>query len=171
VVVSWRSNVPTVGTLVVYPVTEPNNVQTFQSSESLAHAVVVPNLSRETTYEWYIVSNSLCGETTSGTRQFTVGKGVVFQNRQVSVSINRDYEQLVQVWVVNQDSVPHDLQVEIQESYEDLIVDFRGIGSIDEPLTLLPGESRSVELAIHAQDAMVPTYTLNAVLTSSDWKR
>jgi hypothetical protein len=104
----------------------------------------------------------------SATQQLTIGNGIVFDKHQQNLTINRDYDQTAQIWVTNQDNQPHEVYLEIQEEYEDLIVNFRGSGSVDGAITLLPGESRAVELAIFAQDAALHEYTLNAVLTSND---
>lgn len=168
VTVSWNTDTVATGVLTVYPLGEPQEAQGYQTPAGTMHLVVVPGLSRQTTYEWYVTAVSPCGTVTSATRQFTVGNGVVFQKHQQSFTINRDYDQTAQIWVTNQDNRTHEVFLEIQETYDDLTVNFRGSGSIDGSITLLPGESRAVELAVFAQDAALHDYTLSAVLTSSD---
>jgi len=168
VTVSWSTDAFATGTLTVYPIGQPQNAQTYQTANGASHSVVVPNLNRNTTYQWYVTATSPCGTTTSATQQFNVGNGVVFQSHLQSHTINRDYDQLAQVWVTNQDNKPHEIQVEVQDLYDDLIVNFRGSGSLHEKITLLPGESRPIELAIFAQDAQLRDYSFSAVLTSDD---
>ena len=64
--------------------------------------------------------------------------------------------------------VAHNVQLEILDSYDDLTVNFRGSGSVDGEITLLPGETRSVELAFFAQDAKIKNYDITASLTSTN---
>ncbi|MDK1030152.1 MAG: hypothetical protein QGD96_12605, partial [Anaerolineae bacterium] len=168
--ISWQTDVASNGSLTVTPEGQPENAQTFETSSGNSHTVLVTDLDRNSTYSWVVTATSPCGETTSNPKQFSIGNGVVFKDHQTNLTIDRDYDQTAQIMVTNQDNKPHDILVEIQHSYEDLIVNFRGSGSIDETITLLPGESRTIELAVFAQDAELidENYVLNAVLTSSD---
>ncbi|MHC1730451.1 MAG: hypothetical protein AB9888_00235 [Bacteroidales bacterium] len=87
---------------------------------------------------------------------------MVFQQRQLGVSIEHDYDQRVKVAIRNEDSVAHTLQADIRNPNDDLIVNFVDSGSSDQSLTLQPGEARELTLALHAQDAKQHSYTLTA---------
>ena len=171
VAISWTTDVQASGLLTVYPQGQPGNPLTFPTAAGLSHSAVVPNLVRNTTYEWFVKVDSSCGSAASTPQQFQISNGVVFKSHEQTYTINRDYDQTVMVQVVNQDIVPHEVHLVIEHPeppYEDLTVNFRGSGSIDETVTVLPGETRAVELAFFAQDTRSKTYDLSAVLTSSD---
>lgn len=175
---SWNTDSQTTGKLYVYLVGEqPGSGETTPASTS--HSVVVENLERNKEYEWYIEATSACGTTSTSTpqsRRFRVGNGVVFNSHDQLYKINRDYEQVINeqdemaVKVTNQDSEARNVHLEIKEPYEDLIVNFRGSGSVDGDITLLKGETRTIELVFHAQDAEIKdeNYVINAVLTSTN---
>jgi len=174
VTISWHTDAATTGILTVYPVGETGNSRTYQTLQGNSHSVVVPTdqWPGKNTFNWYVTATSTCGMNTLPIvhNQFTVSDGVAFQNHTQYYEINRDYNQTAQVLVTNKGNKTREVQVEIQHSYQDLVVNFTGSGSIDEKITLLPGESRSIELAIYAQDAELigQDYVLNAVLTSTD---
>ena len=176
VTISWHTDAPTTGLLTVYPVGEPQFSQTYPTPEGTSHSVVVPTKTPagwkgKNAFAWQVTATSDCQTSrTSGVNQFTIQDGVIFQNHALSYQIDRDYNQTAQVVVINKGNQPREVQVEIEHSYEDLVVNFRGSGSIDEKITLLPGESRTVELAIYAQDAELidQDYILDAVLTSEE---
>jgi hypothetical protein len=168
VIFSWKTDAQATGKLHVYPVGQPGQDIVYSTPASTSHSAAVKNLTRNATYEWYVEAATECGATLSQTRQFTIGSGVVFKSHELSYEINRDYDQTAMVWVTNQDTVARNVNLKIEESYDDLIVNFRGSGSIDGDVTLLPGETRSIELAFFAQDAEIKNYVINAVLTSTD---
>ena len=168
VLLQWRSDVPTVGLLTLYPEGQPEAALTFETELRQAHSVLVEGLTRNSTYQWTVQATSSCGVALSQPRTFTVGNGIVFKTPTMSFEIDRDYDQRVPVQVTNQDNLPHTLKVEIQNPYDDLIVNFVGSGSVDETITLLTGETRSVTLAIHAQDAVQRDYDLAALLTADE---
>ncbi len=168
VTVSWRSDVDSTGVLTVFPAGQPDQASTFTTESGTVHTVVVPNLDRNLTYEWYVENTSSCGTTASAHRQFTVGNGIVFVNRSQNITIDRDYDQRVNISVRNDDSAPHTLTTSLTSPYEDLIVNFVGSGSIDETITLQPGETRQVELALHAQDTQLRSYDLTAALVADE---
>lgn len=166
--VSWRTTPNTTGTLRIYPAGQPELAQTHTTASGTMHAVQVNGLTRGTTYAWQVEAVSACGTATSPVRSFTVGNGIVFTNRQPTYEVDRDYQQIVPVEVQNQDVVSHTLSLQVTHPYEDLIVNFIGSGSIDETITLHPGERRAVKLAIHAQDAQQRDYDLIARLTADE---
>ena len=176
---SWKTDAQTTGKLYVYPVGQqpgPNDIRT--TTASISHSVTVTGLTRNTvTYEWYVEATADCETTTTTpTQHFTIGNGIVFNSHDQFYIINRDYEQVINdqdvtsVKVTNQDSEARNVHLEIKEPYEDLIVNFRGSGSVDGDITLLKGETRTIELVFHAQDAEIKdeNYVINAVLTSTN---
>jgi len=130
------------------------------------HYVQVSNLSRNTAYVWYAHSATLYGEVFSELRTLNVSNGICFSQRTYTFDIERDYAQFASVSVINNDTQPHDLLLEALNPYPDLIVGFVGPGSVDENITLAPGETRSVDFNIFAQDAMQQNYTFTIKLTN-----
>ncbi len=168
VLFSWRTNPTTTGTLTVYPQGQPAEAQTFNSSQGATHNIQVEDLERYVTYEWYVQADSTCGTQTSATRTFTVGSGIVFVSRNPSFELARDYDQRFSITVRNDDSEAHTLLATVQNPYEDLILNFVGSGSVDETITLSAGQSRTLELVVHAQDATNHEYDLLAEITADD---
>ena len=168
VLFAWRTDVLASSMLSLHPVGRPAEEQVFGTAEGLAHSVLVTGLERNTAYEWEVEATSACGAGRTAVQRFTVGNGIVFTNAAPSITIIRDYDQRASFQIRNDDSLPHPVQVEIQNTYPDLIVNFVGSGSIDEAITLLPGERRTVTLAVHAPDATQREYDLTAVLTADE---
>ena len=168
VLFKWRTDPATTGVLTIYPTDDPDSIMTFSTSEGTNHSVQVENLERNTDYSWSVDSTSACGSGTSATRNLSIGNGIVFTPHEKDFEINRDYNQRRSITVENTDSVPHTLTSSINNPYEDLIVNFVDSGSIDETITLQPGETADLTLAIHAQDAEVHNYTLTANLTADE---
>ncbi|MFP3853198.1 MAG: hypothetical protein ACLFWD_02770, partial [Anaerolineales bacterium] len=168
VVFSWRTDVPASGLLTVQPAGQPGEAIQVSTPEDTAHSVLVPDLERNTSYEWTIEATSNCGSTISDPHTFTIGNGIVFVRRSQFTSIDRDYNQQIGILVRNDDNQPRDLLLEVEHPYEDLIINFIGSGSVDETVTLQPGESRSVPLVVHSQDAEQRNYTITAELTADE---
>lgn len=172
VLFSWRTDAPTTGALILYPSDQPTQTVVYPTSLGTIHNVTVNNLTRNTTYTWMVESVSACGSATSPPQTFTVGNGIVFADPNPSFTIHHDYDQQVQLTVRNEDlSRSHTLRVLLDNPYPDLIANFVGAGSIDDGssyITLAPGESRQVTLAIHAQDAGQEFYDLTARVVANE---
>ena len=168
VTVSWRSDAPSSSVLTIFPAGQPQNSTTYNVSSNDYSSVIVPDLNRNAAYDWLVEAVSSCGTTTSSQRQFTVGNGIVFINRNQNITINRDYDQRVSIGVRNDDNVSHTLTTSILDPYEDILVNFVDGGSQDQTISLQPGETRQVTLAIHAQDAQLDTYDLSALLVADE---
>ena len=163
---AWDTVPDTTGALRVYPSGQPDQAQIFTTEQGANHYVQVDQLERNTTYQWEVVATSACGVTTSSVPNFTVGYGIVFVNRSQSYDVDRDYDQRVNVSVRNDDSIPHTLTASISNPYEDLIISFVDSGSADQTITLPPGASKALTLAIHAQDAKQQTYPFTVHLVA-----
>ncbi len=169
VALQWKTDVPSTGSVTLYPLGQPASSQVFNTLEGTDHSLVVEGLTRDTTYVWQVEATSACdGVGLSPERQFTVTNGVIFSQREVDVTIDRDYDQRFSVTVVNTDVVAHAVKLNVQNPYEDLILNFIGRGSVDETVTLLPGEAHVVQMAVHAQDAELRQYQLTAVVQSDE---
>ena len=168
VALSWHTDAETTGVLTLYPFGQTEDSQVFNMLEGLDHSLVVEGLTRDTTYVWRVETTSACGVGLSPERQFTVTNGVVFTDHSIDVMIERDYDQRFSVSIVNTDVVAHTVKLNVQNPYDDLILNFIGHGSIDEAITLLPSEAHIVSMAVHAQDSALRQYQLTAVVQSDE---
>ncbi len=167
ITVTWRTL--TNSSSVVYIREEgASGWRNHTSSPGYMHSVVVGNLTRNTWYEFYVESGNACGADTSGVRRIYVDNGVSFTQREYTFTIPRDYDQRGQVYIKNTDTVPHTVQVNVVNPYDDLIVGFVGAGSVDRVVTLAPGATLPLDFRMHAQDAMQQSYELVLNLTSHD---
>lgn len=168
VLFTWRTAPETTGELTIYPQGDPGSAQTFNTSSGTNHNVVVPDLTRNETYVWNVEATSACGTETSPDRTLTIGNGIVFSYNTQNVTINRDYNQRVYIPVRNEDSVAHTLTSSVINPHDDLIVSFVDSGSVDETITVPPGATVNLTLAVHAQDATQENYSLTATLTADE---
>jgi len=138
----------------------------YEGPPGFDHALVIPNLERRKTYEYYVVTASSRGSTSSPVRTFEVTTGLVFQENVFGVSIDRDYYQSMTVTVRNLDEIVHRFRASIENPYDDLVVGFVGSGSMDSLGSITPGNTARLELVLHAQDAMRHRYDLMLNLTT-----
>jgi len=165
VLLSWRTQPETTGTVSFYPAGHPENSHTYTTENDVLHTVQVDDLLRNQAYEWSVTAFSACGSSTIF-RHFTVGNGIVFVKRSQSFNIQRDYDQQVKVSVRNDDAIPHTLVASVQSPSDDLIINFVGSGSQDQTITLAAGETRQIALAAHAQDAQAKNYQVTVHLVA-----
>lgn len=168
VLFQWRTTPVTASTLTLYPASNPSQTQVYTTAPGSLQRVLVEDLDREETYEWYVEAESACGTAASAPRTFTVSSGIVFTDHELAYTVERDYNQLVSVAVRNDDDQPHTLLMTMQHPYDDLLVNFVGSGSVDEVITLEPEEEREVTLAIHLQDAQSGAYVLTAHIEADE---
>ena len=165
VLFSWRTSVNSTTEVYIKAETEANFTQVIGDS-GFNHAITISNLTRNTNYEWYAKSCSACGCAVSDTRTFYIDNGIVFTKDRYEFTVKRDYDQHVSVSVKNMDSEPHDLLVQAMNPYDDLVMGFVGNGSIDQIISLSPGETKNIELVIHAPDATQTLYEFPINLTN-----
>ena len=165
IIFSWKTSVNSTTELYIKPETEDDFTQVIGES-GLEHSVTVENLTRNMNYTWYIKSCSAFGCSISENRTFYIDNGIVFTQDIYEFNIERDYNQHCFVSVKNTDSEAHDLLVRAFNPYEDLYFGFIGNGSADRIISLAPGETREIELVIHAQDAMLENYIFMVNLTN-----
>lgn len=131
-----------------------------------AHYVSVTGLSRNTIYLWYAYSKTTYGSVSSDTRTLSVSYGVSFTQRSYTFNVQRDYAQNASISVVNTDTTPHTVLLQANNTYNDIIVSFVGPGSVDENVTLQPGETLPIDFEVFAQDAMQRNYTFTVTLNT-----
>jgi hypothetical protein len=156
---NWKTYAKSSSKLYFKMEDEPN-FKLLSGKDGLDHVILAENLSRNTWYEFYVESKSAKGTSKSDSRRFYIDNGVSFSNRLNDLNIERNYNQQRSISVTNTDSRPHDLLVTIYNPYDDLYLDFIGNGSADQALSLSPGETKTVDLIIHSQDAELENYSL-----------
>ncbi len=164
----WQTLPEALGSLRLYPLGQPDQTQIYTTSITGTHTVLVENLTRDVTYVWQAEATSACGVAASPAYTFTVGSGIVFDERSYDFAIDRDYNQVVTMTVRNEDTISHTLKAIVQNPYPDLVVNFVGSGSSDEIIVLEAGQEASLQLALHAQDAELKSYDLTAVITADE---
>lgn len=133
------------------------------------HSINTSNLTRNTCYNFKVRSEKGSRYVESMPRRFCVDNGIIFIPNSYNLTVERDYDQHRPIYVKNTDSKPHSIKVNITNmtnSYDDIYLGFLGEGSMDRELNLAPGETKNLDLAIHAQDAMHKNYTFAANLTN-----
>jgi RHS repeat-associated protein len=181
VTINWQTDTPSIGALKIFPVGHEEKTKTITlTTKDTTHSIVVPDLDRNITYDWYVDATSACGTTSLPHRNLTIGNGIVFVNRSDNFTVNHDYNQLVDVinnrsitvTVRNDDDTnPHTLTASVLNPYQDkddILINFVDSGSIGQTITIPPLTTREVALAIHAQDAKNDTYDLTASLVADE---
>lgn len=85
-----------------------------------------------------------------------------------SVTIDRDYNQTVTVYVYNWSEQAVQYYLECENPYDDIYMNFVSSGSEDAPLTIPAGESQSVILSVFAQNAKRTSYTVQVTAQVED---
>lgn len=164
VIISWKTPVNTSGDVFVKSESQTDFLP-VRGEPGKDHAVLI-NLTRNKLYEFYVKSETSKGSSQSDVRRLFVDNGIAFDRKVYENTIQRDYNQSVFIEVTNTDTKPHELLMQVSGVPQDLALNFVGQGSTDQKIALLPGESRSVELVFHAQDAQSEDYTINLNLTN-----
>ena len=165
VLFTWKTSCNSTTELFIRAETETNYAR-INGTAGTQHSIYVKGLERNTGYEFFVRSNSSYGSTTSDVRSLYITNGIVFENKIYNVTVKKDYDQQVTIYVENTDRKPHDLLLHVSSAYEDLAVGFIGAGAMGKVVTLEPSERKSVTLAIHAQDAVEEEYVLALNLTN-----
>ena len=132
-------------------------------------AARIDNLEENATYVLVINASNTYGSYTTPPVFFRVKRTVAFTTHTLNITVERDYNQVFNITIKNYDPYNrHSVYAAIIYSDNDIVVNFVGTGSIDETLTLEPGETRVLHLAIHAADASRTSYKLIALLVNLD---
>ncbi|WFO75016.1 hypothetical protein J4526_08060 [Desulfurococcaceae archaeon MEX13E-LK6-19] len=167
-VIAWRTNVPTNGTLYFREVGEQSFIE-IPYDKDVKHEFHLGGLLVNHSYEFYIVAETDAGSVTTKIYRITVLPSVGFKEHEVTVRIRRDYMQVVTIDVVNNDKYfSHAIVAWIANPYPDLILNFVGSGSIDKELRVSPESTARLQLVIHAADTVATNYTITAILVNLD---
>ncbi|MDZ7581894.1 MAG: fibronectin type III domain-containing protein [Deltaproteobacteria bacterium] len=161
--ITWQTDVT--GTAeVYYRVAGTTEYHQITGDPGNMHRIVIDNLTWDKTYEWYAVTGGLCAASQTATATFFIKDGVVFEQKERTFQISRDYDQPVTMTIQNRDVFAHTVLVEVINPYDDFVTGFIGTGSVDESLTLEAGQVAEITLANHAQDTRLNQYTLTLKL-------
>jgi hypothetical protein len=163
--ISWRTSVQASSEVYIKRADESTFTHVI-GENGTDHFVHAYNLSRNADYSWCAYSATQYANVSSAFRTLHVSNGVSFSQYVYTFNVERDYAQYESVSVINNDTQSHDLLLQALNPYQDLIVGFVGAGSVDENVTLAPGETMSVDFNIFAQDAMQSTYVFEFKLTN-----
>ncbi len=167
-VVTWRTNVPTNGTLFFREAGDKEFIA-IPYEYGVEHRIQLGGLLVNHTYEFYIITSTIAGNTTTGIYRVTVRPSVSFRDNEITVKIKRDYMQVAKIPVVNNDmNFGHTIVAWIVNPYNDLVLNFVGKGSMDESLLIPPGSEKELTLVIHAADTVTTNYTVTAILLNLD---
>jgi len=163
--ISWKTS--EISSTEVYIKQEnESNYSLVRGFDEEDHSINLTNLSRNAKYGFYVRSKKDSRSGESDKRYFQISNGVSFTERTYEFDIMRDYDQHSFVSVTNTDSKPHQIQVNISSNNtRDIYLGFLGEGSADRELNLAPGETKNLDLVVHAQDAMLNRYAFDAKLT------
>jgi len=162
---NWLTDVDS-SSEIYYRIAGDSSFNSVAESSGYFHEIVLSDLRWDADYEWYAISSGLCGSSQSATRTFQVKDGVIFKDIASAYTIFRDYDQQLQLNIFNRDIVSHTVLVEVINLNDDLVAGFTGAGSVDETITIGPGQEKQVALALHAQDAKENMYSLVLKLTA-----
>ncbi|MGA1821957.1 MAG: PA14 domain-containing protein [Thermoplasmatota archaeon] len=169
VLFSWRTDVEASTELFLRKEGDPE-FERYIAGAGMNHLINISGLHRETTYEFHVRSTSARGSAESEERSFFIDNGVIFASHSMAFHIDRDYDQRKNVQIKNTDNRVHFVKTEIDGDYDDFIFNFIGEGSEDDYMAVPPGETRTLVIAFHAQDAMRREYDLTLNLsTLPDW--
>jgi RHS repeat-associated protein len=180
VLFSWRSNTPAIGdykvkihyryetesSYTVFDELEPN------ASDPTYYSVTIP-MATLGDYFWYASYTNPCLANAIQLAERTLERkaAVSFSNTSYNFTIPDDYDvqrdindNELLIGVVNADSAGWDVQVTLDNPYEDLIGGFIGSGSRDTYLPMNANTSTNLKLRVFTQETQQTTYTINAHL-------
>jgi hypothetical protein len=164
--ISWKTPEISSGKLYIKQENE-SNYSMIRGIDDKDHSINLTNLSRNAKYIFYVRSEKGSRSGESDKRSFRIANGISFAEKTYEFNVKRDYDQHSSISVINLDSKPHRIQVNISSNEaKDIYLGFLGDGSADRELNLAPGETKNLDLVIHAQDAMLNRYAVIAKLTN-----
>lgn len=161
----WRTSEESTSELYIKEQGE-SNYTVLNGQSGLDHFITATNLTRNKWYDFYARSEARNRFDQSEPRSIFIDNGISFTKWLYRVTINRTYSQNCPISVKNTDNKPHELRVDVNSSASDIYFNFVGGGSADKVITLGPGETKDLNLVIHAQDAQEKNYVLYANLTN-----
>ncbi len=169
VVVFWRANVPSTG-IVYYRLLGSRQWISMDAGGGTWHSAELADLLWDSTYEFYVESESAYGKASSETRKFRIANGVYFTQKEFRYTVRKEAAQRCVVSVSNNDSNAREVKIFIPEAPEDLPVSlYSSETNQGEEIKLLlrGGETTSFDLLIFAQDAKEAVYSFGVELESA----
>lgn len=166
VVFTWRTDVFS-SSEVFLRATDESTYRSFTGVDDMEHQVRVDGLQRGKTYRFYVVSRTAQGVAQSEERTFTVTEAVVFSQREYRFTVDKDFDQRVQLQLRNLSAQPQTVRVELVNPYDDVPAGFIGAGG-DQPVTVAANSTQTVTLSMHFQTATRNRYTFVARLYSGE---
>ena len=167
VLFAWKTTVNSTSELHLKPESTSNFVP-YEGPEGIDHSIFMPNLTRNTLYDFYVKSETGHSSKQSELRRFFISNGIIFVPRYYNFTVNRNVSQSCTVTVKNTDSKAHKLHLNVSNPYNDIYFGFLGYSTSDKEVTLQPGEEKDIDLVIQAQDAMQDRYQFVVNLNSLD---
>ncbi len=182
VAITWRTSAETTGRAHVRNVDTGIDESPDPTAEfSREHGVELTGLELGGFYEWWVESAGRWGGSAVAPsdplspeeavpRRFLVGNGVVFSQREYDFTVDRDYNQVVELGIENVSEETRDVVLRIENPYADVAIGFVGTGSVEEPAVVRASQKRDVELGVHLQEAdpaRVTPYVFTAELRST----
>ena len=156
-IIHWKIPVPAEGT-VKYRKKGETEWKTISSDKNTVHIVSIKGIEPGEEYEYLIIINAGGESVESNIRSFSTAKGIVFTEEEYDFTINRDYEQVRSIRVINNDDKPRRIKARIKDHDSDLALGFVGEGSTMKEIELASGEEKALEFILHAQDARNEKY-------------
>ena len=157
-VVRWRTAEPLETVLEVWG---PGGVGYFETGRGVEHSALLEDLEPGAEYRFRVVA----GDFSTGWYGFRVAEGLLLGVGGAYARIARDYGQYVPVTVVNRGSLPASFRAAVRGLPPGVVGGFVGEGGEWEA-NLVPGESVTLMLGLHAPEAVPGTYTVEVYLVS-----
>ncbi len=156
---TWRTQIVSSSEVFIKRPIDPD-YQRFEGDLGTFHRVVASGLRRNSSYQFFVRSVGTGGESRSEERRIFITNAVTFSQPEYAAEVRRDYDQRLSIRVLNTDTRPHNIKVELVDNpYQDAPAGLIGEGTFDEPALLNPGASLRVIFAAHFQDARQSNYT------------
>ena len=167
ILVAWKTDIPTDSYLYYRKLGDLDYTQVVVATDATEHRFSLDDLEWFVFYEFYTENHSDCGGyVKNGPYLVKTGKAVKFAGGVNEFWIDRDYNQQVTLSITNTDQIEHTYDLSVINDNADLVVGFVGDGSNGRQSTLQPGETKDVELVIHAPDAQKTLYDIYLKIVS-----
>ena len=169
IIAAWKTDVPADSILFYRKLGDNEYSQVSVATEAKEHIAVIQDLEFFTYYEYYTQSMSGCGGITKTLpAMIKTGKAVKFENNVSEFWVDREYNQQVSLSIINNDEIAHQYDLSVINDNEDIVVGFVGDGSNGREASLDPGESMTLDLYVHAQDALSSGYDIFLKIVSDE---
>ncbi|MEQ8820391.1 MAG: hypothetical protein RLY93_09100 [Sumerlaeia bacterium] len=163
--VSWLSASPSQGTVFWRLAGADAEFQSITGPQgTIFHHFPLPGLIQGQTIEWFARSETACQSFDSSRFTFTVGSGVALPEAECAFVVRRGYDARPLLEVTNTSTQTRQIFGTVQNPNSDVSIGFLGLGSEAFPMTLAPGESNRLTLAVHSARAARTDYRFAVVI-------